>query len=97
MKQFFRLGAKAKKFTIGFVYLMTGIVVYLIPNAVYKMYYSEDIPESANQPLLWTIFATAFQLLFFFPVLINLVKKCKKPNELQIFKKEVRTYFCQSL
>ena len=91
------MGAKAKKFTIGFVYMMVGVLIYLVPNAVYKMYYSADIPESANQPLLWTLFSTAFQLLFFFPVIVELVKKWKKPDQLSILKSEVRIYFCQSL
>ena len=42
------MGAKAKKFTIGFVYMMVGVFIYIVPNSVYKMYYSADIPESAN-------------------------------------------------
>ena len=42
------MGVKAKKFTIGFLYMIVGVLIYIIPNAVYKMYYSDDIPESAN-------------------------------------------------
>lgn len=34
------LSEKTKKFAVGTFYIVLGVTIYIVPNAVYKKYYS---------------------------------------------------------
>ncbi len=52
----------------GVKYLVAGILVWLIPNLVYKNWYSEYFPSNCDVPMFWSL----MQSIFSIPLLIPL-------------------------
>jgi len=53
----------------GFKFLVAGILVWLIPNLVYKNWYSDYFPSNCDVPMFWSL----MQAIFSVPLLIPLV------------------------
>ena len=63
---------------------MAGILVWLIPNMVYKFWYYDYMPDNCDMPMFWSLTESVFSLPLLIPLFYQFAFEREKVNTVEL-------------
>ena len=68
----------------GLKYLIAGILFWLIPNVVYKVWYYDYMPDNCDIPMFWSLTESLCSVPLLIPLIYQFAFEHEKVNTIEL-------------